>query len=127
VSTTPAEGSVPEVGEPIQLPGHGLVEATEPLARELTDLIREVDRINIMNPFQALMLFRRFQAKQVELDPRVTKKLSEALGALRSPVSNAPPLLAGLFQAWSVGQALTATLLLQMQWQRLTSSGSFHS
>jgi hypothetical protein len=121
MSNTESEDQ-PSIHYNIQVPGHGLVEEVEPLAQEVTALAREIESVNVINPFAAFIRLRRLETSRSELAKKVGEKLSKSLGALRSPVNNAPGGMAGYFQALSVGQSLTATLILQGQWQRLVSS-----
>jgi hypothetical protein len=93
------------------VPKVGLVEQAEQLAQEINRLSEEADRISVLNPLNILRL-RHIESKRAVLAPRVSQKLGEALGALRTAVDNAPGLI---LQTWSLGQALAATLLLQNQ------------
>jgi hypothetical protein len=97
------------------------VEQAERLAREINRLVEEVDRLSVLNPLNILHL-RRTESKRMLLAPEVSQKLGEALGALRAAVDPPPEATAGLFQTWSLGQALAATLLLQNQWYLLVGT-----
>jgi hypothetical protein len=103
------------------VPVYGLVEQAEQLAREISRLSQEADRISVLNPLNILYL-RRIESKRAVLAPQVSQKLGEALGAIRAAVDNAPGLRAGFLQTWSLGQALAATLLLQNQWYLLVGT-----
>jgi len=117
--STPTQSAVPHHQVPV--PGLGLVEQAEQLAREINRLSEETDRISVLNPFNILYL-RRIESKRAVLAPQVTQKLGEALAALRSAVDTAPGQLPGFLQTWSLGQALAATLLLQNQWYLLVGT-----
>ena len=117
--STPTQPTVPHHEAPA--PERGLVEQAERLAQEINRLSEEADRISVLNPFNILYL-RRIESKRAVLAPQVSRKLGEALSALRPAVDNAPGLRAGLLQTWSLGQALAATLLLQNQWYLLVGT-----
>ena len=105
----------------VQVPEFGLVEQAEQLAREINRLAEEADRISVLNPLNILYL-RRIESKRAVLAPQVSRKLGETLRALRTAVDNAPGVMAGFLQTWSLGQALAATLLLQNQWYLLVGT-----
>jgi hypothetical protein len=117
--STPTQPAVPH--RQGHVPGLGLVEQAEQLAQEIHRLSEETDRISVLNPLNILYL-RRIESKRAALAPRVSQKLGETLGALRSAVDNAPGQMAGFLQTWSLGQALAATLLLQNQWYLLVGT-----
>jgi hypothetical protein len=118
------DATAPQAAVPhheVQVPEFGLVEQAEQLAQEINRLSEEADRISVLNPLNILYL-RRIEAERAVLAPRVSQKLGEALGALRTAVDNAPGEMAQLLQTWSLGQALAATLLLQNQWYLLVGT-----
>jgi hypothetical protein len=117
--STPTQPAVPH--HEVQVPEFGLVEQAEQLAQEINRLSQEADKISVLNPLNILHL-RRIESKRAILAPRVSQKLGEALGALRTAVDNSPGLMAGVLQTWSLGQALAATLLLQNQWYLLVGT-----
>ena len=117
--STPTQPAVPH--HEVQVPELGLVEQAEQLAQEINRLSEEADRISVLNPLNILHL-RRIESKRAVLAPQVSQKLAEALGALRTAVDNAPGVMAGFLQTWSLGQALAATLLLQNQWYLLVGT-----
>jgi hypothetical protein len=119
MSSNPQTEQQPGAASAIRVPGLGLVERAEPLAKEITDLAQLVDHVNVLNPFCSFVTLRRLDEARATLAPRVRTMLGESLGALRSPVNDAPGGMTGYLQAWSVGQALAATLLVQGQWERL--------
>jgi hypothetical protein len=113
-----AETPEPTVQAAIQVPGLGLVEQAEPLALRVNELRATVDLVNVLSPLALVRLHKHIQAKAA-LSPQVAAQLGKSLGAMRSPVQG---VAAGMFQAWSLGQALAATTLLDRQWQQLCSS-----
>jgi hypothetical protein len=102
----------------VRVPKLELVEQAEQLAQEINRLCEEADRLSVLNPLNILNL-RRIESKRALLAARVSQKLREALGALRTAVDTRPGVMAEFLQTWSLGQALAATLLLQNQWYLL--------
>lgn len=117
--STPTQPALPH--HEGQAPEFGLVDQAEQLAQEISRLSEEADRVSVLNPLNILNL-RRIESKRALLAPRVSQKLGEALGALRTAVDTAPGLTGGFLQTWSLGQALAATLLLQNQWYLLVGT-----
>ena len=107
----------------VSVPGHGLVEEAEALANEINAVSAEADLISLINPLRGYRQLKAIEKQRAELRPRLAKKLGEALSAMRTPVNGAPGFAgAAMFQSLSLGQSLAASLLLQMQWQRLVGT-----
>ena len=94
----------------------------EPIAQELGRLGLEADAISILTPVAGLIQYRRLAAAKSVIRPRVAILLGEATGAVGGTVDGAPGAMAGFLQAQSLGEALAATLQLQIQWQRFSGT-----
>lgn len=100
------------------MPGFGLVREAEPIAERINGQRRVVESVNVTNPL-ALCQLRRLCAQRDALGLDVLPFLGRSLGAMRSPVQGSP---SGMFQAWSLGESMAASMLVDRQWQQLGAS-----
>lgn len=99
----------------------GLVSRAESLASEINELAASVESINVLNPVGSLFRLTHADKQRAALRPKVKTMLGESLGSMRA-TNSGPGFAPVAMQTLSLGEGLIATLLIQNQWQRLTSS-----